>query len=160
MQLAPIAFAGAALFALSRSKKKKTISKTPQIEKFGRVERLLNAAAVRESMSSLTPPPTVMMAYTSKTPALDLATHAMVANAEAFQNVEFYQMPISALKQVVKAQGSPPKGIAGSIVGVHPDGAVWLGYVYPNDDAKDIAVKVAHRVFFAMTGSRPQIKGA
>lgn len=159
MQLAPLALAGAALLVLSSRKKKRTDS-APRVEKFGRVERLLNAAAVRASMSALTPPPTVMMAYTSKTPALERATQAMVANAQAFQNVEFYQMPISALKEVVKVDGQPPKGIAGSIIGIHPDGTIWLGYVFPNDDAKDVAIKVAHRVFFAITGNRPQIKGA
>lgn len=160
MQFAPIALAGAAFFVLSKGKKGKTASKTPKVEKFGRVERLLNAAAVRESMSNLTPPPTVMMAYTSKTPALERVTQAMIANAEAFQNVEFYQMPISALKQVIRAEGAPPKGVAGSIVGVHPSGTIWLGYLYPNDSPRDVAVKVAHRVFFAATGNRPQIKGA
>jgi hypothetical protein len=161
MQLAPLILAGATLLVLSKGKKKGAgASKMPKVEKFGRVERLLNAAAVRESMGAMTPPPTVMMAYTSKTPALERATQAMIANAEAFQNVEFYQMPISALKEVVKVEGAPPKGIAGSIVGVHPDGAIWLGYVFPNDDAKDVAIKVAHRVFFALTGKRPEIKGA
>ena len=160
MQLAPLALAGAALLVLSKSKKKKAVSKTPQVEKFGRVERLLNAAAVRASLSALTPPPTVMMAYTSKSPALDRVTHAMAANAEAFQNVDFYQMPISALKEVVKMGGSPPPGIAGAIVGVHPDGAIWLGYIFPNDDPRDLAIKVSHRVFFAITGQRPKVKNA
>ncbi len=88
-------------------------------------------------------------------PALDRMTHVMRAQAEMFQTVEFYQLPFSSLKRAIKASGSPMKGIAGAIVGVNPDQAYWYDHIFPNDDIKDMSIKVAHRILFALTGVKP-----
>ncbi len=85
-------------------------------------------------------------------------THVMHAQAEMFQTVAFYQMSFAALKQTLKVVGSPMKGIAGAISGAHPDQAFWYAEIFPNDDIKDMSIKVAHRILFAMTGVKPEIK--
>ena len=160
MQIAPVAIAAIALFAVSRGKKKKPKeSAEPRVERFGRVERLLNAAAVRESgAGELIPTPTIAYIYVKKGPTLDRMTHVMSAQAEMFQSVAFYQLPFAALKQALKVEGSPMKGIAGAISGAHPDKAFWYAEIFPNDDIKDMSIKVAHRILFALTGVKPKIK--
>lgn len=161
MNFAPLAFAAAALFAVSRGKKRKPKeSAEPRIEKFGRVERLLNAAAVFGSFSDLIPPPQILYTYVKEGPALDRMTAVMQVNAATFQDVEFYQFPLSAFKRIIKTKESPPKGIAGALVGAHPGGALWFAYVYPNDDISDMSTKVVHRIVFAKTGYKPGVKGA
>ena len=154
MQLAPFLLGGVALFAISRKKKKRTESSVPKIERFGRVERLLNVAAARESdakAQGLTIPPMVVFMYQGKTPALERVTKAMMAQAQAFQNVEFYQLPVSVAKAVSKTDGALPKGSAGFLAGVH--GANFFGeFIFPNDDPAMIAGKVSRRTLFAITG--------
>jgi len=161
MQIAPFAIAAVALLAASRAKKKKPKeSSKPRVETFGRVERLLNVAAINASLSSDEPPPTILYAYAGEGPALDRMTKVMYANAEMFRNVEFYQLRLSDLKRVIKMGGELPKGVAGDLVGVHSSGSIWPTHIFPNDDIADMSVKVVHRMVFAMTGKKPEIKAA
>ena len=163
MNFAPLALGAVAAVALLRSKKKvKKESKEPRVERFGRVERLLNVAAIREAgAGGLLPSSQIIYAYVKEGPALDRMTHVMRAQAEMFQTVEFYQLPFSSLKRAIKASGSPMEGIAGVILGVNPDQAYWYDQIFPNDDIKDMSIKVAHRILFALTGAKPsKIKGS
>ena len=161
MQIAPLAIAAVALFAASRAKKKKPKeSAEPKVELFGRVERLLNAAAIRDSLSSLIPPPMILYGYVKEGVALDRMTKVMYGQAEVFQSIEFYQMRISDIRKVVGMKGSPPKGIAGVLVGVHSQDAVWKTEIFPNDDIEDMSIKVVHRIVYAASGVMPKIKGS
>ncbi len=158
MQIAPLLLGGAALFAFTRKKKRK-VSTVPKVERFGRVERLLNVAAIEQShqqwldagMPSL---PTVVFYYVPNTPSLEKVTLAMVAQAQMFQNVEFYQVPVAALarisgQKVALAKGS--SGYLGAARGLlEPEGA----FIFPNDDPQTIATKVARQVLYATTGKR------
>jgi hypothetical protein len=159
MQIAVFAIAAAALFVASRTKKKKPKeSAKPQVEMFGRVERLLNAAAIRESLSSVIPPPMILYGYVKEGAALDRMTKIMFGQAAVFQNIEFYQMRISDIRKVVGMKGGPPKGIAGILVGVHSEDAVWKTEIFPNDDIEDMSSKVVQRIVYASTGHMPKIK--
>ena len=160
MQIAPFAIAAVALFAASRAKKKPKESAEPKIERFGRVERLLNAAAIRDSLSSIIPPPMIIYSYVKEDAALDRMTKIMFGQAAVFQNIEFYQMKISDIRKVVGMKGTPPKGIAGILIGAHSEDAVWKTEIFPNDDIEDMSIKVVQRIIYASTGYMPKIKGS
>ncbi len=155
MKIAPFAIAGAFLFAVS-GKRKKAVSAGPAIEKIGRVERLLNSAAIKASIVQSGQPPSLIYLYTSKDGALERVTAVMKVQADLFPSVQYYQAPVSVVKQVMQMGGSSPSGVSGVLAGMHSDDNVWPTFIYPKDEIKDIAVKVAHRIFFAMHGIRPE----
>ena len=147
---------GAALFALTRKKGRK-VSTVPQVERFGRVERLVNVAAIKQShqqwldagMPSL---PTVIFYYVPNTPSLEKVTLAMVAQAQMFQNVEFYQVPVTVLTRIIAQKVTLAKGSSGYLGAVRGMIGTKGAFIFPNDEPQTIANKVAHQVLYATTG--------
>ncbi len=158
MQIVPLAIVGVAAFALTRKKKRKT-STAPRVEQFGRVERLLNVAALEQSHqqwldAGQPSPPTVVFYYVPNTPSLEKVTLAMVAQAQMFQNVEFYQVPVTALSRIAGQKVTLAKGSSGYLGAARGMLGMHGAFIFPNDEPQTIATKVARQVLYATTGKK------
>jgi hypothetical protein len=147
---------GLGLFAVvSRKKTKKPTIETPKIQKFGRVERLLNLAAIKNALSASKDrpfKPQVIFGYVNETPALEIITKHMYAQAEAFQNVDFYQFPMGIARKIIHSETKPLPGIAGALGAGYRPQIVHAAFIYPEDSEELIAQKISQSILFATTG--------
>lgn len=157
MQIAPFAIAAVALLAASRGKKKKPKESTePKVARFGRVERLLNRAALEQSDQAAVQQgekPAVVFVYSKTGDALDRITTMMKVNAETYQTVEYYQLPLSVGAKALGIAVKLPPGAVGLLAAAR-GGQQLVTFIYPKDDAI-LARRVAVASIFAMTGIEP-----